>query len=287
MLPCANLDLNSLEPVLTINPPPDGNVTFYSALLFPGATPNLYFAQKDILQNDAFILYTSGDPIKEQMTGAYPSNGLWKDEAFKSVISQLSGGSCATIAASGISFLFGFAPEGDISKYQGAVFSFTAPTPAPTPTPTPAPTPLAASITFAARPLSELVAEKVPCANIDIVSLVPALLTNSPPGGNFTFYSALFFPDVTPYLFFAQKDVLQNDAFILYASGDPIKGHATGAYPSDGTWADQAFHPFLSQLSGITCAAMADAGIYFLFGFAPDGDFSQFQGALFTFTTMP
>ena len=43
----------------------------------------------------------------------------------------------------------------------------------------------------------------------------------------------------------------------------------------------------LSALSGINCALLADTGISFLFGYAPGGDLTQFQGAVFTFATTP
>ena len=84
------------------------------------------------------------------------------------------------------------------------------------------------------------------------------LTSSSPPIGTVTFYSALFFGDVDLTMFFAQKDILQKEAFIYYVNGESIKGHSTGEFPADGSWEDTAFKTLFSALSGINCALLAD-----------------------------
>ena len=84
----------------------------------------MYFAQKDLLKNDVFLYYSNGDPIKGHLTQAYTS--AWEDVAFKYTFTQLSAlvGGCSTFEDSQIGFLFGYAPEGEFSKFQGAAFTF-------------------------------------------------------------------------------------------------------------------------------------------------------------------
>jgi len=131
------------------------------------------------------------------------------------------------------------------------------------------------------------VIERKQCSNIDISNMIPVLKSSSPPSGNVTFYSALFVADVNTYMYFAQSDILGKEAFIYYLAGDPIKGHLTGAFPASGSWNDGAFKTLFDEISGISCAALTDSGLSFLFGYAPGGDLSQFQGAAFTFVSTP
>jgi hypothetical protein len=127
-IPCSNIDLLNLAPVLMIDAPPDGNAIFYSALLFPGVPPSVFISQKDILGNDAFILLTSGDSIKGNVEVIDTVEGSWKNYAFKSLLTALMGKypdiTCATVADSGVSFMFGYALNGDLNQFQGAAFTF-------------------------------------------------------------------------------------------------------------------------------------------------------------------
>jgi hypothetical protein len=140
-------------------------------------------------------------------------------------------------------------------------------------------------MSFAAKPWSEVVVQKISCANIDMSNLETILTANPPPTGNVTCYSALLVPDVKPYLIFAQSDILGNTPFLRYVDGDPVKGFFTGNYPAvAGAWNNGTFKYLFSQISGITCDQIANTGLNFYFGYAPDGDLSKFQGAAFTFT---
>ena len=155
-------------------------------------------------------------------------------------------------------------------------------TPTPTPTTTPTPTPTPSSLSFTAKPWSQVVVQKINCSNIDMNNLEVVLTANPPPAGNVTCYSAMLIPDSTPYLVFAQKDILGNTPFLRYIEGDPVKGFFTGTV--SGTWNNGTFQYLFSQISGITCDQIADIGLNFYFGYAPDGDLSKLQGAAFTFT---
>jgi len=117
--------------------------------------------------------------------------------------------------------------------------------------------------------------------------MAPVLTSITPPDGDVVFYSALLYSDVTPYVFFAQKDILNNDAFILYSIGDQVKGHLAGKFPANGAWSDESFKTLLSKVSGISCSSLADSGMSFLFGYAPQGDLTQFHGAWFAFSATP
>ena len=154
--------------------------------------------------------------------------------------------------------------------------------PTATPTPTPSPTtPVALELT--AKPLAQLSVETKTCQNVDLTNLQVVLKTDSLPSGNVGFYSALCFLDSQTSLFyFAQKDILQKDVFI-YTDLNAIKPNAYGMFPSDGSWENNAFKSLFLQLSGVKCSDLENSGIYFLQGYAPGGDFSQFQGAVFTF----
>ena len=112
--------------MLTVNSIPSGSSAFYSAVLLG---PSVYIDQLDILENHAFIEWVSGDPIKPQISQNYPLDGKWKDEAFKAFFNSLEIAypeiNCGVIADAGVSFLFGYAVNGDISQFQGALFTFS------------------------------------------------------------------------------------------------------------------------------------------------------------------
>ena len=114
--------------MLTANTTPTGNLAFYSALLFPGETPAVYFNQKDILSKDSFIYLATGDPIKSHLNQAFPAGG-WQDDAFKSLFNSLLSTypeiTCDTLAEVGVSFLFGYTFNGNLSEFQGALFTFS------------------------------------------------------------------------------------------------------------------------------------------------------------------
>ena len=160
------------------------------------------------------------------------------------------------------------------------------PTPGATPTPTPTPTP-SANLSFNASPLSEITVETRPCTNSDLNNFVPVLTGNSPLSGNVTYYSSLFYFNVFS-MYFAQKDLLQNNVLLYYSNGDPIKGHLTQLYTSE--WKDDGFKYYIDQLllkSTTDCSSFEKNKTGFLFGYAPEGDFSKFQGAAFTFYKTP
>ena len=91
-----------------------------------------------------------------------------------------------------------------------------------------------------------------------------------------------------PSLYFAEKDILGREFFSLYETGDRVKSQGTGAYPANGAWNDDAFvNGFFSALPGMTCSSITELGITFLFGYAPAGDMTQFQGAAFTIVSTP
>jgi hypothetical protein len=162
------------------------------------------------------------------------------------------------------------------------------PTPTQTPRPTPTLTPIPTSFSLAAVPWSNVTVHKISCQNLDITNLVPVLTTSTLPSGNVYFYSGLIIPDATVTTYLAQKDILGNTPFILYSSGDPIKGCNVGAFPAGG-WSDTDFKKLIARIpGGVTCESLVSAGVYFVLGYAPQGDLTQLNGAAFAFvTTIP
>jgi hypothetical protein len=139
---------------------------------------------------------------------------------------------------------------------------------------------------FNARPLSEITGvENIVCTNMDLRNLIAVLKSTSPPTGVLTFYSAIYYSvsseDVLFY--FAQKDILNRERFIQWGNGELIKGQFSGTFPSNGSWENDAFKQFFEISPTYQCSGFVNSGYYFLFGFAPNGDITQFQGAIFTF----
>jgi hypothetical protein len=113
--------------VLNVDTPPTGNVSFYSAVTSSG-TPIWYFSQPDIWNNNVFTLLDSSSGIKKQASGSFPASGSWSNEAFGQLFSLAPSSvsyTCSDVANAGLVYLFGFAPGGDISQFQGAAFTFT------------------------------------------------------------------------------------------------------------------------------------------------------------------
>ena len=113
--------------VLNVDTPPTGNVSFYSAVTSSG-TPIWYFSQPDIWNNNVFTLLDSSGEIKKQASGSFPTSGSWSDEAFGQLFNSAPSSvsyTCSDVANAGLVYLFGFAPGGDISQFQGAAFTFT------------------------------------------------------------------------------------------------------------------------------------------------------------------
>jgi len=153
----------------------------------------------------------------------------------------------------------------------------------PTPTPTPTATPY--YLKFNAQPLSEISVEKIVCTDIDLRNLIAVLKSSSPPSGVLTFYSSIFYfisPEEALW-FFSQKDILSRNRFVQWGSEERIKSQSSGAFPSNGSWENDAFKQFFENSPVSQCSGFVNSGYYFLFGFAPNGDISRFQGAAFTF----
>jgi hypothetical protein len=164
------------------------------------------------------------------------------------------------------------------------------PTPTPTSTPTPTPTPTSNPLKFTAKQLDQMTIEPKTCQNVDLTTMNVVLNADTIPDGNVCFYSAIFVTaDQSAAFFFAQKDILNNDVFILLDS-NTIKAQTQCPFPEDGSWEDTAFMNFFKKDlagMGVTCQSLVDSGICFLLGYAPGGDFSQFKGAAFTFVSTP
>ncbi|MFH0997563.1 MAG: DUF1566 domain-containing protein [Pseudomonadota bacterium] len=141
---------------------------------------------------------------------------------------------------------------------------------------------------FSTRPWSEIRIdniEKIVCTDNDLRKLITVLKSTSPPSGVLTFYSSIYYfksPEDASW-FFSQKDILNRNRFIKWESGERIKGQSTDAFSSNGSWENDAFKQFFEINPVYQCSGFANSGYYFLFGFAPDGDLNQFQGAAFTF----
>ena len=147
------------------------------------------------------------------------------------------------------------------------------------------PTPTSTRLEFNTHPLSEISIEKIACTNLDLRNLIAVLKCSSPPPGILTFYSAIFYfvsPDEA-LCFFSQKDILNHNRFIQWESQERIKGQSSGAFPSNGTWENDAFKQFFENSPVYQCNGFVNSGYNFLFGFAPNGDMNQFQGAVFSF----
>lgn len=157
--------------------------------------------------------------------------------------------------------------------------------PKPTPTLTPTPTVTPAVISFDAQPISEMTLQTISCKKVSsLTSFTPVLKTSSPPSGTVAYYSALMYAGENPFMCLAQRDITDYHAFILYVNGNPLMPDYSDVFPQDGSWTDPAFASLFSKLSGITCSSLVSNNISFLYGFAPNGDLTKFEGAWFTFS---
>jgi len=123
---CTNIDLRNFIAVLKCSPPPSDVLTFYSTIFYSESAEDAkwFFAQKDILNRNKFIQWESDEHIKGQSTGTFPQNGSWENDAFKQFFEDSPVYQCSGFVNSGYNFLFGFAPNGDMNLFQGAIFRF-------------------------------------------------------------------------------------------------------------------------------------------------------------------
>jgi hypothetical protein len=123
---CTDIDLRNLIVVLKSASPPSGVLTFYSSIFYYTSPEKAlwYFSQKDIINRIRFIQWEDGEYIKAQSSGVFPSNGSWENDAFKQFFENSPVYQCGGFVNSGYIFLIGFAPNGNMSQFQGAAFTF-------------------------------------------------------------------------------------------------------------------------------------------------------------------
>jgi hypothetical protein len=124
---CTKLDLNNLKIYLTRRTPPP-YCSYYSSVFFfyqdlqKNMRSDYFFSMKDILNNYVFTyIDTKKQTPHPQTIGSEFVFNMWDNPAFADFLKSRT---CEELKSSGAYFGYGISINGDMSDYEGAIFTF-------------------------------------------------------------------------------------------------------------------------------------------------------------------
>ena len=151
--------------------------------------------------------------------------------------------------------------------------------PKTSPTPTPTTTPTIVPISLDMVPLANIVPKEIACSGMAMKN-IRVYLTRNSLAPKASFYSVIYNTHESVGYYSSHKDLMNRYVFLRL---DNIAGIQPQYYGLDfvfNIWENKAFQEVLSTL---TCEQLKQYKYFFLSGISIKGDFSDFEGATFTF----